>query len=667
MLDATHSDSFGWNFFPAVAMHSQQIQQSHARCRQFGLHPKATRVSEGTKLSPDQLKKRINALGKLFDVAVERLSALASASHDSNCGFVVADKDGFILHMAGDAAMLTYYEEVRCVPGYQWVEQTAGTCAVGLALAEKHPVFVTGREAFCSRKVNTVNIACPIVDMHGNVAAIVAGTFFTEELLASSVDTIMLATEVICNSWRKRMHSEACSATSAYSAIMDSDPRGILLLKRDGSIIENNTRAQSLLGLDTKLAAGTDSESEQASLNISSITATKINWLKRLQNKSGFRERSITFRRGTATISLLCSLSILENSHAAAVLFIKDSKQLMASDVTRMQPSFTFESIIGTSQLLRQAKKVALTTAQGNASVLLQGETGTGKELFAQSIHNASPRSNNPFIVINCGAIPRELFESELFGYVDGAFTGAQKGGRPGKIELVNGGTLFLDEIGDMPLDMQVKILRTLQSGEITRVGDVHPITVDLRVIVATNIDLDEAVREGAFREDLYYRINTIRIDVPPLRARGNDVFLLAEKFLTRIASAHGREDMFFGAKAKEALQTYPWPGNIRQLENTVERAVNMAEQNEITLNDLSLKQPRPLPDDSTFDLERIINMQGLFDFGTEAGDNLIERMEMLLIKKLLKEKKEPMEEVAKKLGISRPTLYRKIKRYKLN
>ena len=204
--------------------------------------------------------------------------------------------------------------------------------------------------------------------------------------------------------------------------------------------------------------------------------------------------------------------------------------------------------------------------------MLILGESGTGKELFAQSIHNASPRASRPFVAVNCGALPRNLVESELFCYEDGAFTGASRTGKPGKFELADGGTIFLDELGEMPMDAQVSLLRLLQNGEVTRIGGKSSRTVSVRVIAATNKNLEEAVRQHTFREDLYYRLNVFTLVLPPLRSRMSDIELLAEHFLLKFAGSLGKDVRGFTSGALALLRRYQWPGNIRELENVIER-----------------------------------------------------------------------------------------------
>lgn len=230
----------------------------------------------------------------------------------------------------------------------------------------------------------------------------------------------------------------------------------------------------------------------------------------------------------------------------------------------------------------------ASTAAKSDITVLILGESGTGKELFAQAVHTASSRRKGPFIAVNCGALPRELIQSELFGYAEGAFTGAQRSGKLGKFELADGGTIFLDEIGDMPLEAQVNLLHLRQSHEISPLGASKVRTVDVRVIAATNRNLAELVKHQHFREDLYYRLNVFSLELPPLRRRGkNEILYLAEVFLRKHTPVYGQKE--FTEEAREFLKNYGWPGNIRELENVIERAACISKTNEIETKDLRI------------------------------------------------------------------------------
>lgn len=250
---------------------------------------------------------------------------------------------------------------------------------------------------------------------------------------------------------------------------------------------------------------------------------------------------------------------------------------------------YSFADLIGRSQTFLNARKLAERVSVGMSSILLIGESGTGKELFAHAIHHNSPRAFKPFVPINCASIPEHLLESELFGYEDGSFTGAKKGGKKGLFQLANKGTIFLDEIGDMPLSMQSKLLRALQEKEIQPVGGQKSIKIDVRIIAATHRDLEKMVKEGKFRQDLYYRLNVIKIDIPPLRDRKGDIELLAKKLVEKIEKKFYRKGITLSPEVIGRLQQHAWPGNIRELENVLERAINVLSGTQIELAHLPL------------------------------------------------------------------------------
>ncbi len=255
---------------------------------------------------------------------------------------------------------------------------------------------------------------------------------------------------------------------------------------------------------------------------------------------------------------------------------------------------FTFDDIITISPVLDQLKREAEQAAQGLSTLLICGESGVGKELFAQSVHQACPRRGGPFVKVNCAAVPENLLESEFFGYAPGAFTGARKDGKPGRFEMADGGTLFLDEIGDMPLPLQAKLLRVLQDHAFERIGGTETVRVDIRVVAATNQDLEQKVREGSFRKDLYFRLNVISIPIPPLRERPEDVTPLVHAFLRKYNTIFGMSVQDISAEALSKLQSYPWPGNVRELENVVERAMNFTNEKVIGLEHLPPHFRRP-------------------------------------------------------------------------
>lgn len=319
--------------------------------------------------------------------------------------------------------------------------------------------------------------------------------------------------------------------------------------------------------------------------------------------------------------------------------------------------SITFDHIIGNSPSISKVKNLAKEVAKSKSTVLLRGESGTGKELFARAIHNTSHRKNFPFVAINCASIPDNLLESELFGYVGGAFTGASRQGLMGKLELANGGTLFLDEIGDLPLHLQPKILRVLQEGSFMRLGGKELIFSDFRLIAATNKNLEEMIEKGEFREDLYYRLNVIPIYIPPLRERVEDINELSQYLLEKCCNRLGKELKVISKEVKNAFNKYNWPGNVRELENVIEYLINAVSGEEINFEDLpnSIKEYLNNPTNKKKQNNRL--------------KDILDNYERELLKSYLEEFGDTTEDkkrISSILGINLSTLYRKLNKYNL-
>lgn len=312
----------------------------------------------------------------------------------------------------------------------------------------------------------------------------------------------------------------------------------------------------------------------------------------------------------------------------------------------KLEEQSGFPSFTTNSQRMKESLSIAVRAAKSKAVVLIQGESGTGKEVLAKAIHFSSPRSNKPFVAVNCAALNENLIESELFGHEKGSFTGAEKF-RQGRFELANKGTIFLDEIGDLPLSTQIKLLRVLQEEQIERVGSADTITVDVRVIAATNKDLHKLIKEEKFREDLYYRLNVISIILPPLRERREDIFLLIRQFLTKFSEQTGKKDLSLSKEALDKLLKYSYPGNVRELENIIQRAVVLSRGNIITANEIFLEEEL----NDKFNLESEINL-----------DEIVERLEKKYIFSALEKTKGNKTQAAKLLGMTERNL-----RYRLN
>ncbi|WP_338078348.1 sigma-54 interaction domain-containing protein [Aneurinibacillus aneurinilyticus] len=320
----------------------------------------------------------------------------------------------------------------------------------------------------------------------------------------------------------------------------------------------------------------------------------------------------------------------------------------------RLQAKYSFDTILGTSDELEKVKRLGQRVAKSDTTILLKGESGTGKELFAHAIHRESYRGAGPLIKVNCAAIPDTLLESELFGYKEGSFTGAKKSGKKGKFALAKGGTIFLDEISEMPLLMQVKLLRVLQEKEIEPIGADKPESVDVRIIAATNKDLLSLVEQGKFRHDLYYRLNVVMLDIPPLRERKSDTPLLIEHFLEKLTKETGISVEGIEQEAMDALLSYSWPGNIRELRNVLERALYVKHDSFIAIQDFPAEflEATPVSEQS----------------GEGAGTlkQAVEQAEALAIRRAIMEAKGDKRIAAKRLGISKSSLYAKLVRYQI-
>ncbi|BEP28408.1 sigma-54 interaction domain-containing protein [Helicovermis profundi] len=320
------------------------------------------------------------------------------------------------------------------------------------------------------------------------------------------------------------------------------------------------------------------------------------------------------------------------------------------------QANYSIDDIIGESEIIDSSKNVAIKAAKTDSTVLITGESGTGKELFAHAIHNASKRKLSPFVKINCAAIPSELLESELFGYIKGSFSGANSDGKIGKFQSANGGTILLDEIGDMPFSLQSKLLRVLQDKEIEKIGSNDTEKIDVRVIASTNKNLEDMVKNGKFREDLYYRLNVIRLELPSLRYRKEDIESLANYLRKKIAERLGIYVEGISKEAIKILESYSWPGNIRELENIIERSINMLDSDLIILPH---HFPSRLYDSTSSSVFKIEDSMTL--------DSKIKIIEEKMIKEALANNNGNKSDAAKVLGISRPSLYKKMKMYGLS
>lgn len=378
--------------------------------------------------------------------------------------------------------------------------------------------------------------------------------------------------------------------------------------------------------------------------NLVNSLINKISKGKLSQESVEINNLNMSFR----SIEILVNLKPIEidNKIIGGIISIRTINEInkMINEVSGYGISTGFDEIIGASQEIFEVKQRAMKAAKGDSTILVLGESGTGKEVFSRAIHGYSSRREKPFIAINCAAIPESLLESELFGYEEGAFTGAKKGGKIGKFELANGGTIFLDEIGDMPLHLQTKLLRVIQERTIERVGSSRGIPIDVRIIAATHKDLGKMVENGEFRIDLFYRLNVIPLRIPPLRERKDDIGVLINHILHKFNAKLGKNIERISDEVYDIFLSYSWPGNVRELENVIEYAVNMENSSVIQLVSLPLR----LKEDNN-----PYNSYNLREIEKKAIEDVLNKY-------------KNRDYAAKILGIGRATLFRKIKEYKI-
>ncbi len=547
-----------------LAQLSDPIRQSWHRCRKMGVDPghgKCWDIRNEPELGED--------FRVLRELVQETRDQIYSLVRGKGLLVTVSDRRGYLVGMCGDYDTLLTADRLNFGPGANWSEKSVGTNAIGTALASGEAIRVTGCEHFCESHHAWICSAAPFYDIRGDVVGCIdisgPKTSDHSQALALAIQGARAIESRLFKSGALEFQQQS---TRLLKAVFNAVRTGLVFLDTEGTIKAVNPRASALLGIHHDQLVGMNADDFfradklSRSLKAGPPPRGDSGILLPHRNKSTLRARAFP---------------VLSRNHVpAGVLLVLEERQRKTVSFTKgsVLERDPFRCIIGHSRVLHRAVDVARRIAPLSTTVLITGDSGTGKDVLARAIHDASQRAEGPFVAVNCGAIPADLIQSTLFGYVEGAFTGAHRKGRPGQFEAASGGTLLLDEIAEMPLPMQVNLLRVLEEGRITRVGGTRSIAVDVRVIAATNKDLEEETRQGRFRQDLFYRLNVVRINMPPLRQRDKDILLLANHFIDEFTRKMHRRLRRVEADFYDLLTAYPWPGNVRELRHAMESAV---------------------------------------------------------------------------------------------
>ena len=576
-----------------------------------------------------QIAEAIATVVKIdIEIADHNLIRIAgTGKYHKGLGFSM-DRQGYV-----------YQEVLRT--GHQFVIETPG----------HHPLCTPCKaRGNCSEKyevVSPINVDGKAVGAIGLICFTDSQAKLIEENQHSYLIFLTKMAETIALKLKEQEFLAGLVSSNHYlNSIIDCLDEGLLTADLDGNILHFNQAAKRLFSANLLTTCS----------HLNSLFTARIveDILKVGKNENETVEREVHVETKKNRVQMVLRALPIDSEEGvksiAVILRPFDEINRMVNRLTLQDAGYTIQDILGDSETMCQIREQAKIVAASKSTVLIRGESGTGKEMLARSIHNLSPRQQGMFMAINCTAIPEALLESELFGYEDGAFTGARKGGKIGKIELANKGTLFLDEIGDMPLFLQAKILRVLQERQIERIGGITPIPVDVRVIAATHRNLEQMMVKGEFREDLYYRINVIPMHIKPLRDRKEDLSVLCDHFIKVYNKQLNKNVKTMSEGFQQRLREYSWSGNVRELQNIIEYAINLTEGSTLIEVHLSprLKQTSTHADLSGFNLEAIERetIQRCYQtFGAGVRGK---------------------EKAATALGIGLATLYRKLARYNI-
>jgi sigma-54 dependent transcriptional regulator, acetoin dehydrogenase operon transcriptional activator AcoR len=631
------------------------IEERWRTCRELGIDPSMRRAP--TVLSPPEIAT-ILAREDLGRAGRSVLESFGRVVEGTGHVIVLADAAGRILHAAGHSGIQRTLEEVNLAPGGLWSEEAVGPNGIGTPIALGRPEVVFGMEHYCQGWQPFFCCGSPVRDPA--TGRILGGVDITGPV--GKAHPMSFALTLSIAGWVEQNLSVI--GLKRRNSLLQS-LRGIerrwpaaagLLVAEDGTVVDMNPAAARVLGLPA-------CSSPQAPLLLSEISPELSQLLRQALDRGVARAEPLVFERAGTRTQLRCSIEPVAVDGRAVGMFVALSERTAAAGARpplRPAPSEPgrgaaasqasgFAGILGNAPPLEDALRLARAVARslGSKPVLVLGESGTGKEVISRAMHAESERAQRAFIAVNCSALPRELVESELFGYATGAFTGARREGQAGKFEAAQGGTILLDEIDSMPMDVQAKLLRVIETGEVVRLGSTRAVALDFAIMAASGPDLRERVEKGLFRLDLFHRLSVVEIVLPPLRQRRQDISLLATAFLERECAGLGREPLVLSREAADRVVAYHWPGNVRELQNLCARWAMTVPGREI--------RPEQVPAHVR---------GGLGPEPESAGQANLRSREDAIIRQALLDSGGHVAEAARRLAINKTTIYRRMKRW---
>ncbi len=618
----------------------ERIIRSHQRCESYGVDLNlkySNKIITGTSL-----QDILNQKNELIELSKPFIEQVYNFVKGSDFFTILTDENGCILNVIGDEKILDEAFSLKMIPGAYMDEESIGTNAMSLVLTEKNPVQIYGDDHYIKAYHKWTCSAAPIRNSNNQIIGVLDLTGYSSAVNSHTLGMVVAAVNAIEKMLKIKEYNDKLETAKIYTeTIIDSIPAGIMTSDLEGNIKTINKCITNMFGYSEKEIK------QKKAYNIFEGWDDVIKAMK--VNDSYIEEDVFVNSRKNVLQYNLSAYPVLDNNQRLdnIVYIFKEVKKVrkLANKIMGRHAIYTFDKIVGQNKDFIKTIEFAKKVADSRSTILIMGESGTGKEVFSQSIHNYSNRSGETFVAINCGAIPKNLIESELFGYEEGAFTGAKRTGHPGKFEIADGGTIFLDEIGEMPIDMQTRLLRVIEEGTVARIGGTKEIVVDVRIIAATNKDLIEEVKTGNFRKDLFYRLNVLPLKLLSLRDRTDDIPLLIDYFMKRISKRINKRMIEIPENYMKRLIEYDWPGNIRELENYIELILNTG---------------------SIYNIYKKVNKTIYKQDVDESEEDVLnlDQIEKEHIIKVLTKYQGNISNSANALGIGRNTLYRKIKKY---